>query len=358
MYPVRDQKPFSKDLSGLLKPISADSATGESLRYEGTYDEIRDARKEDDSDLTRGVWVSPLKRADWTKVESICIKALENRSKDLQIGVWLVEAWVHRYGFAGLHAGLQMLAALCNAFWDDIYPQLDGDDLEYRLAPFIWLNEKLPVEVKLVPLTSPDSDDARVYCWADWEGANRSPESDTSSQDNSQAAFQQSVMLTPAGFYSALYSSVSGCVETCAELRSILEKHCGAEAPTLGHISRSIAQIRDYLSGVLEQRHIPQAASAAEQAAEAQTNSALNAGVATGGSGNNSGPIRSRSEAYQRLAEAADFLARTEPHSPAPYLIRRAIKWGSMQLTDLLPELVRNSSELSEIYRLLQMPDR
>jgi type VI secretion system protein ImpA len=67
------------------------------------------------------------------------------------------------------------------------------------------------------------------------------------------------------------------------------------------------------------------------------------------------GPITSRAEAYRRLSEAADYLTKTEPHSPAPYLVRRAIVWGGMRLDELLPELVRNNSELSEIYRLLKI---
>ena len=55
------------------------------------------------------------------------------------------------------------------------------------------------------------------------------------------------------------------------------------------------------------------------------------------------------------LAEAADYLARTEPHSPTPYLVRRAIAWGSMSLEQLLPEMIRNGNELQEIFRLLQI---
>jgi predicted component of type VI protein secretion system len=69
-------------------------------------------------------------------------------------------------------------------------------------------------------------------------------------------------------------------------------------------------------------------------------------------------PIRTRAEAYQRLAEAADFLARTEPHSPVPHLIRRAVGWGSLSLEDLLPELVRDSAQLAEIYRMLQLGEK
>jgi type VI secretion system protein ImpA len=68
-----------------------------------------------------------------------------------------------------------------------------------------------------------------------------------------------------------------------------------------------------------------------------------------------SGPIRSRAEAYMRLEEVAEYLARTEPHSPTPYLIKRAISWGGMRLEDLLPELVRNRGELDEIYDLLRI---
>jgi type VI secretion system protein ImpA len=57
------------------------------------------------------------------------------------------------------------------------------------------------------------------------------------------------------------------------------------------------------------------------------------------------------------LAEAADYLCRTEPHSPAPYLVKRAVQWGNLSLPDLLPELVRNQSELAELFRLLQLGD-
>jgi type VI secretion system protein ImpA len=65
--------------------------------------------------------------------------------------------------------------------------------------------------------------------------------------------------------------------------------------------------------------------------------------------------IRTRAEAYRLLEQAADFLQRTEPHSPTPYLLRRAVSWGRMSFDQLLPELVRSNSELSEIVRLLQV---
>ena len=68
-----------------------------------------------------------------------------------------------------------------------------------------------------------------------------------------------------------------------------------------------------------------------------------------------SGRITSREEAFRRLDEAADYLMRTEPHSPCPYLVKRAVAWGNMPLTVLLQELVRGEGDLQELYGLLGM---
>jgi predicted component of type VI protein secretion system len=65
------------------------------------------------------------------------------------------------------------------------------------------------------------------------------------------------------------------------------------------------------------------------------------------------GSVLSRSEAYQRLIEAADFLLRTEPHSPVPYLVRRAVSWGNLSLADLLQELLQKNADLPTLYTLL-----
>ena len=47
------------------------------------------------------------------------------------------------------------------------------------------------------------------------------------------------------------------------------------------------------------------------------------------------GPIQSRAEAYKRLGEAADYLIKAEPHSPVPYLVKRAVAWGNMSFGEL-----------------------
>src|SRR5215831_18022928 len=123
------------ELELLLQPISAERPAGDLLRYDGTYDRIQEARREDDQRLSQGIYQSSPKRADWETGEAICLEALEKRTKDLQIAGWLLEAWLHLRGFRGVEAGLRLLTGLCEAFWDDIYPELEGDNVEATTSP-------------------------------------------------------------------------------------------------------------------------------------------------------------------------------------------------------------------------------
>ena len=70
-----------------------------------------------------------------------------------------------------------------------------------------------------------------------------------------------------------------------------------------------------------------------------------------------SGAIASRAEAYRRLAEAANVIERLEPHSPIPYLVRRAVELGSMPFPLLMRALIRDSSVLHEMNRELGIKD-
>ena len=53
------------------------------------------------------------------------------------------------------------------------------------------------------------------------------------------------------------------------------------------------------------------------------------------------------------LAAAADYLLIHEPHSPTPHLVKRAVSWGKMSLTELLRELIQDDSNLRQIFNLL-----
>lgn len=70
------------------------------------------------------------------------------------------------------------------------------------------------------------------------------------------------------------------------------------------------------------------------------------------------GGIRDREQAYRQLEEAARFLLRTEPHSPAPYLVMRAVSWGHMSLGELLAELLPDESNVRHLHLLLGLDQK
>lgn len=344
-------------LETLLTPISAANPTGESLRYEGAYDRILEARREDDPTLSQGVWKAAMKKADWQEVEHLCISDLQTRTKDLQIAAWLMEAWMHLHRFAGAANGLELLKELLDRYWDDLHPRIEGDDLEYRIAPITWINEKLSVQLKLLPITAPPNDEAPSYCWSDWENACRMETSDSKARASGSrltlAEFQKSVMLTPTEFLTETAAEVEQAMEACTAIESTLDRHCGKAGPSLRQLWNVLESARSLIMNWLSQRP---AAGEPEEIGYFPT--AIDQPLAEDhGMWTQSNSIRSRDDAYQRLAEAAEYLARTEPHSPTPYLIRRAIAWGSLNLPELLHELVRSENELGEIFRLLQVSD-
>lgn len=355
--------PYTFDLERLLDPISPERPSGESLRYEGTYDRIREARREDDPRMSRGIYESEPKRADWPVVESLAAEALSTRTKDLQLAAWLTEAWMHLYGLAGAREGLRLMAELCARFWEGLHPELEGEDCEARVSPVVWVNEKLPLKIKLLAVSSPEAGEVPAYSYADWESAahlENLSKKDPKALQNAEARgqvtptkFHSSVMLTERGFYAELYEDAASALGACGALEGVLAELCGPAAPTLARFREAVEGVRRLAGDVLGSR--PAADYEFETGEEAYLHGD---GDEEGPAWSSGAPIRSRAEAYQRLAEAADYLLRTEPHSPTPYLVRRAVEWGSMSLHEVLQQLVRNDAEMQELNRLLRLsPD-
>lgn len=341
------------EVDDLLQPIAGDNPAGESLRYEGTYDRIAEARREDDPKLSQGIYKTAHKRADWNTVSSVCVEALRTRTKDLQIAGWLLEAWLHRDGFAGVAQGLRVVTGMCELFWNELYPEIDPKDLEGRIAPFDWIEQKLSLKLKQIPLTM--HADGESYSYVDWERAchfeNLAMKDPHALQealekiDPSVSAFRNAVRATERSFYAELVCDLDDAIEACAQLEQMLDEKCGKNAPGFRQFKEALNAIRQLICQDMGEEEIKTDVLGLESPQPAVFEFEPSSG----------GPIRSRADAYRRLSEAADYLLRAEPHSPTPYLVKRAVEWGNMSLPELLQQIVRNEGELNEIDKLLQL---
>lgn len=345
------------DVDELLQPIPGANPAGEPLRYQGTYDRIADARREDDPTLSQGIYKSALKRADWATAEALCIEALTKRTKDLQIASWLLESWLHLYGFAGVTNGLYLLAGLCENYWDGVYPSLEVDEIEGRVAPIEWVEQKLTLKLKQLPLTLPSEISNECYSYIDWESAchfenlamkdPRALQEALAKINPTVATFRAAIAITDSAFYFDLIDELSKAIEGCNAVEQVLDEKCGKDAPSLRQFREALCAIQQLVSQDLhahpEEMEMMDDEMAPAEAEEADLGAWSN------------GPIRGRAEAYRRLSDAADYLLRTEPHSPTPYLVKRAVEWGNMSLPELLQQIVRNEGEMNEIDRLLRL---
>jgi type VI secretion system protein ImpA len=362
------------EVEKLIRPVSSEHPAGESLRYSNVYDAIKAARHEDDPNLPRGIWLTKLKKADWLEVKNICLEALESRSKDLQIGAWLLEACIHIDGFAGVADGLSVLTALCETFWDTLYPAMDPDDPDYRYGPITWIDEKLTLKLKLVPITNPKGGDEPSFTWADSETALYQTRSATKEKPTSkkasaeparplQARFTASAGLTPNEFYIDLKRQVSNALTEANRFEEVLARFDERQRGALHQMNDLLRSIYYFVGQVLTERN---ADVSFEPGIETEVEPPILEEeepdmVKEQREYPFGGPIRSRAQAYQMLSEAAEYLMKTEPHSPTPYLVRRAVAWGSLTLGELLHQILRNPGELGEMYRLLgldEMPQK
>src|SRR5690242_12532422 len=129
-------------VDALLHPVSASAPCGEDLAFSPELDAIAQARKADDPSIEQGAWVTTLKEADWKFVAKRCALLLETRSKDLQLAVWLAEASAKTGGLRLLGDALHVIAALCERYWEDLYPLADEDGFERRIGNLSWLSAR------------------------------------------------------------------------------------------------------------------------------------------------------------------------------------------------------------------------
>ena len=339
--------------------------------------------------MAQGVWERELKRADWYAVSTLCIETLTTRTKDLQIAAWLLEAWLHLYGMAGVRDGLMLIVNLCEQFWPTLYPELAVNSMDARLAPIVWINERLFLTLKQIPITQPETTDAVAYTWLDWEHALHLEQQAKKhpglllglghAQQVTKARFRESLDLSSTAVCVGLLEQTNDALDALDDLDTLLRVKCADQSPSVTQFKTVLVNIRQLLSGVLSERNGSSAVLQAEPDKAQNKGMLVNIrqlltsnrskrsdgastlvappAIAQGGGVYTTGDIQihSRTEAYQLLAVIADYLVAIEPHSPTSYLVRRAVSWGSMPLNELLLELLQDGGDLASIYMLLGM---
>ena len=356
------------DVEALLAPVVGENPAGESLQYAGLYDEVRKERRADE-DLAQGEWKkSNTKSADWGEVVRLTTDALAGRTKDLQVGAWLAEALVKLHGFTGLRDGLRLVRGLHERFWEHVYPEVDEDGLEGRANSLAWLSGQLARTIKAVPFTG-----APGYSFLQWLESQEfdTPESLDGLDAETAARFEElrrraeaegrttgeawlkAKNATRRAFYEETYALLGECWAELEALDRVMDERFGRETPGLGDLTKSLDEVRTFVEKIVREKRLLEPDPAEEPDAEAGGEADGDAGDGREATAGTKGPIRTRQDAFKRLAEVSEYFRRTEPHSPVAYLVRRAIKWGEMPLEVWLEDVIKEAGVLDGLRETL-----
>lgn len=362
---------MSLELEGLLKVISDEAPCGIDCSFSNEFYAIKKARIQDDPLLEQGDWVAEPKQADWAFVSSQSIELLTEKTKDIRLYGWLLEAWSNLYGFEGIAEGLELTQQSLTEFWMLLHPEIAEDDLDQRLGLLQGLINQLPVLIKKTAITNT----AISYSLMDYEALlhqqnlrrKHAEDYDDVPTNTSLEQFEQELFNTSKSFQYKNYQAFLEILKQWNILREVLDGLMGVDAPSFAAIESQLESLHSNLKKIYKteafglQPAVTTADSAEEKsAADQQTSTQLTEHIAVAASAINQpfqphiqSHVANREQAMQVLQEISDYFQLNEPHSPVSYMLQKTIKWSQMPLHEWLAQVIKHEDPLEAVHEIL-----
>ncbi len=335
------------DIDELLEPLPGDNPAGDPHAYvESVRAELQELRREeryeDYDDATRP---PELKKPDWPGVVRLAQEALRTESKDLRIACHLAEGAVKLDGFAGLRDSLQLLHRLIDECWDRLNPPIDDGDLDSRADPLANMLDdpdrgiRFPNTLRAVPLIGGPDAEFSLSEWNQLRGG-----TDPQGQDK----LARAIAATPTDRLNTLAEDIDQSLAELEQFVAALDAKMGDRGPGLVNVGEAASKCQFMVRQVLSETApiSPESPPDESEPASGDADPALPSARSPG----------SRADAYAQLDRAASVLQRLEPHSPIPYLVKRAVQLGSLPFPQLMKQLIRDTNVLDELDRELGVP--
>jgi len=245
----------------LLNPIPGKNPSGEDLRYSPIYDQIKEARREEE-ESEQGEWKFEIKKADYSLVVKLAAEAIATRSKDLQLAAWLTDALLRTEGFGGLKQGLELLRGLVGTFWETLYPQLEDGDAELRATPLEWVGSSLVLPLQMAPVNK-----AR-HGWLEYTESRKIGYEEQADTEEKKAVrtkalgqgktapedFDKSFNETPKAFYVSTEAVLDECNATLQALDALCREKFGDISPSFGELKKGLETVRHSVHLLLQKK--------------------------------------------------------------------------------------------------------
>ncbi len=332
------------NLQTITKKIKGDNPCGRNLRdddaFDSLYHQLKDARNQART-IERQLNEEASEQdalTEWQTVLELATRLLQEETKDLEIAAYLTESLLRLDGLHGLTQGFQVIHDLSAKYWEQLYPY-DENDVEEKIAPLVSLNGENVDGTLIQPITNiAITDGSKSTVFRLWQyqyalsgKAQVDDENYVDVKEIVQAGIESGVK-----FYQQLNTDLSACLTTFKQLTDLLNEKCGHNAPPSSTIQSALINLKDHLGFLKATMNDI----SPEQIIEATIPEEIPQTEITPNIVVQSTSIQTRDEALKMMASAAAFFTSQEPQSPIPFILKRAIRWASLSLPDLLAELI------------------
>ncbi len=230
----------------VLRPIEGLRPAGEDIRGLKLWVDLRTARpKAEEPGNDRGWHRANPVVTDWVSYGAMVEQALCTRTKDLELGLFLIEARTRTMGFAGARDGFWMLSGLIAGFAEHgLFPVAEEGDLETQFGPLYWLNEKYSEVLHELELTRrPDAPNYslnyRIEAFAPQGGM------------ITLAQWEEAAMAGSAAAYTELLELIEAAQEELRHLKRVVLERYGLGSVSFSQTEETLGVCLEAVGGFL-----------------------------------------------------------------------------------------------------------
>jgi len=342
----------------LLTPIAGENPAGEDLYYDKVFDQIKEARREDDDYLPEGDMVlAQKKKADHRAVIKLAGEALAKRSKDLRLAGWLAESHLRVEGFPVLAPSIGLLRGLQETFWPAFYPVIEeGEDLELRMLAVETAGRLIAGAVRKVPLTRSGLSfesylESRIVGYEKDATTDAKLVARKDAIDHGKVSaedFDQAFAGSPKSLYAQAEAALAEALDATDRLDQFQQETYGGNAPNLSKLRDTLAEVHQVALLLLNERRKtepdpvqavekPAAETGGEEAVEGQAEAGADEEPGQPARRRPAGQLGRTADAYEKVVESAEYLFERDSNSPVPYLICAGLRLGETRMQGQTP---------------------
>lgn len=378
----------------ILSPISQESPYGRMIRYEDIFDEIQSKRSvrfdEGVADDQEDEQQEP-EEIDWVAIANLCIDALSKHSKDLILGFWLTEAWIHLYGLRGMTEGLSITAQLLEHFIVPLASNATQDAmafLDLQLGCINWANNKFSRVFYTIYINEKNNLNERMITLFDFHKHYSFKQGNYVLRENEPGAdadFEQKLELaistSSSVFRSCLLEALSQVYAVITKMDALLSEYFSVDRASLHALGSEIKRFQSVITKLYKKFRVnpivepkpveekpEQELEDAQQSLELPlVDESMNTLVVV--DPKQSSPftsqdlsqflelidshIHSRDDLYEIAQVLGKKLCELDPQSPIPLMLLRSSEWGRLDLGAILSRMRDCNISMEQFYALL-----